>query len=87
MPQPAALTRSYASDGDTAGTIALTGTRSRTGAGQPTCAASTAAASHGTHSASSYSANGQNSPHPAGPSMSIPSRTVIRRKRVVRPIA
>ena len=46
----------------------LTGTRSRTGSGQPSSAASRAAASHGRASTSSYSVNGQNSPQPAGPS-------------------
>ena len=73
--------------GPTAGTIAFTGTESRTGAGQPTVACSTAAASQAAASASPYSGNGQNSPHPAGPSTNMPSRTVMPRNRVRRGIA
>src|SRR5215217_5698280 len=45
------------------------GIRSRTGSGQPIVHCSTVVASHETASRSSYSANGQNSPHPAGPSL------------------
>ena len=68
--------------GSTAGTVTLTGTRSRTGAGQPTVACSTAVASQAAASSSPYSGNGQNSPQPAGPAISIPSRTSMPRKRV-----
>ena len=42
-----------ACSGPTAGTVTFTGIDVRRGAGQPTSAASRAAASHGTHSASS----------------------------------
>ena len=38
-----------------------------------------ALASHRALSLGPYSANGENSPHPAGPSISAPSRTVIPR--------
>src|ERR1700685_1670427 len=62
--------------GSTAGRVTLTGTASRTGAGQPVTAASMAQASQRAHSRGPYSANGENSPHPAGPSISAPSRTV-----------
>ena len=51
--QPAeARTTSAACSGPTAGTVTLTGTRSRTAAGHDPSAASRAARSHGTHSAS-----------------------------------
>ena len=47
-----AATTAAARSGDTAGTVTLTGTRSRTGAGHDPSAASRAASSQGTHSAS-----------------------------------
>ena len=53
--------------------------RSLTGAGHPSVADSMALASHRALSLGPYSANGENSPHPAGPSISAPSRTVIPR--------
>ena len=65
----------------TAGTVALTGTLARTGAGHPVQADSSAAASHRDDSGSSYSRNGENSPHPAGPRSSTASRAVTPRKR------
>ena len=71
-----------ACSGSTAGTVTLTGTRSRTGAGQPSQAASSAQASQRAHSRGPYSPNGENSAHPAGPSISAPSRTVMPRNRV-----
>ena len=71
-----------ACSGPTAGTVTLTGIRSRTGAGQPSQAASRAQASQRAHSRGPYSANGENSACPAGPSISAPSRTVMPRKRV-----
>ncbi len=43
---------------------------------------SIALASQRADSAGPYSANGENSPHPAGPWMSAPSRTVIPRNLV-----
>ena len=52
----------------TAGTVALTGTLVRRGSGHPRQADSTADASHREASAGAYSRNGENSPHPAGPS-------------------
>jgi hypothetical protein len=61
----------------------LTGIRPRTGSGQPTVHASSAAVSQDADSASSYSANAENSPQPAGPSTSMPSRTSMPRNRVV----
>jgi hypothetical protein len=81
---PDAVTIRWACAGPTAGTVALTSTRSRTGAGQPSSAASRAQAHQARASASSYSTNGQNSPQPAGPSTSASSRVVIPRKRVRR---
>ena len=68
--------------GPTAGTVTLTGTVSRTAAGHPVSAASSAQASQRAHSRGPYSANGENSPGPAGPVISAPSRTVMPRKRV-----
>ncbi len=50
--QPDAATSRCAVAGSTTGTVVLTGTRSRRGAGQPIPAASSADASHGTHWAS-----------------------------------
>ena len=50
--QPDALTSSYAFSALTTGTVVFTSTRSRTGAGQPSSLASTAACSHGRLSAS-----------------------------------
>ena len=82
MRQPDRVTVAWACAGSTAGTMALTGTSARTGAGQPTAACSTAVASQAAASASPYSGKGQNSPHPAGPSISIPSRTSMPRNRV-----
>src|SRR6202012_4510774 len=73
---------SCARSGPTAGTVTLTGTRSRTGSGQPTVAASTALASQRGASREPESANGENSPHPAGPWISAPSRTVMPRNLV-----
>ena len=73
--------------GPTAGTVTFTGTCARAGAGQPVTAASSAQASQRAHSAGPYSANGENSPQPAGPSISAPSRTVMPRNRVVIGIA
>ncbi len=81
--QPAdARTMSAAACGPTAGTVTLTGTEVRSGAGQPRSAASRAAASHGTHSAASYSQNGDHSPQPAAPRSRTPSRTSMPRNRV-----
>src|SRR5439155_19380042 len=65
--------------GPTAGTVAFTGIRSLTGAGHPRVADSRALASQRALSCGPYSANGENSPHPAGPWISAPSRTVIPR--------
>src|SRR5215212_7517797 len=53
------------------------------GSGQPSNAASLAAASQGRAVVASYSRNGLNSPQPASPWMSTPSRTSSPRKRVV----
>ena len=80
--QPEAETIACAAAGPTAGTVTFTGTRSRTGAGQPSVAASTAQASQRALSFGPYSANGENSAHPAGPSISAPSRTMMPRNRV-----
>ena len=80
--QPEAATISYARSGPTAGTVTLTGTDSRTGAGHGTVADSIALASQRADSAGPYSANGENSPHPAGPWISAPSRTVMPRNLV-----
>ena len=66
-----------------AGTVALTGTVSRTAAGGPTQAASMPARSHEAASGSSYSTNGPNSPQPAGPAKTIVSR-VVRPRNLVR---
>src|SRR5829696_2130105 len=62
--------------GVTAGTVALTGTWSRTGSGQGSQADSTAAASHRDASRASYSRKGPNSAQPAGPSTRATSRVV-----------
>src|SRR4029453_18993774 len=67
----------------TAGTVALTGTDSRRGGGQPAQAASIAAASQRADSASPYSTNGAHSPHPAGPRSSTASRAVTPRNGTV----
>ena len=67
--------------GGTAGSVAFTGTRSRTGGGQPSQAASTAAASHRDDSAGPYSRNGANSPQPAGPRTRASSRWSTPRNR------
>jgi len=72
----------WACRGPTAGTVTLTGTLARAGAGHPVVAASIAQASQRADSRGPYSANGENSPHPAGPSISAPSRTVMPRNRV-----
>ena len=77
--QPDRATIPAARAGPTAGTVTFTGIRSLTGAGQPSVADSMALASHRALSLGPYSANGENSPHPAGPSISAPSRTVIPR--------
>jgi len=55
---------------------------SLTGSGHGTVADSIALASQRADSAGPYSANGENSPHPAGPWISAPSRTVIPRNFV-----
>ena len=80
--QPEPVTIARACSGPTAGTVTLTGTLLRTGAGQPTAAASSAQASQRAHSRGPYSANGENSPQPAGPSIRAPSRTVMPRNRL-----
>jgi len=67
----------------TTGTVAFTGTLPRTGAGQSPAAASSAQRSHGSATSGGYSTNGLHSPHPAAPSTSAPSRTVMPRNRVV----
>jgi len=77
--QPERLTIWAASSGPTAGTVTFTSMWSRTGAGQPRVADSIALASQRAHSAGPYSAKGENSPQPAGPRISAPSRTVIPR--------
>ena len=74
--QPEAATIRAACSGPTAGTVTFTGIRSRTAAGHVPAADSSALASHRAHSRGPYSANGENSPQPAGPSISAPSRTV-----------
>ncbi len=85
QPDPAAI--SCARAAGTAGTVTLTGTWSRTGAGKPAVAASSALASQRALSRGPYSANGENSPHPAGPWIRAPSRTVMPRNFVVIGIA
>ena len=80
--QPPRVTTACASSGPTAGTVTLTGTEARTGAGQSPAAASSAQRSHGAATPASYSRNGLNSPHPAAPRSSRPSRTVMPRNRV-----
>ena len=80
--QPPRATIACAASGPTAGTVTLTGTASRTGAGQSPAAASSAQRSHGSATRASYSRNGLHSPQPAGPSTSAASRTVTPRKRV-----
>src|SRR6202034_2712832 len=85
--QPDPATISYARSGPTAGTVTLTGTQSRTGAGHGAVADSIALASQRADSAGPYSANGENSPHPAGPWISAPSRTVMPRNLVLIGIA
>ncbi|SLI37486.1 Uncharacterised protein [Mycobacteroides abscessus subsp. abscessus] len=82
MRQPDSVTIRCARAASTAGTVQLTGTRVRTGSGQPVPACSSAVASQPAASRSSYSGKGQNSPHPSGPGTSIPSRTVMPRNRV-----
>ena len=77
--QPDRATIAAACAGPTAGTVTFTGIRSRTGAGHPRVADSIALASQRALSLGPYSANGENSPHPAGPWISAPSRTVIPR--------
>jgi len=77
--QPDRPRSAAACSGPTAGTVAFTGIRSRTGAGHPTVADSMALASQRALSFGPYSAKGENSPHPAGPWISAPSRTVIPR--------
>ena len=76
-PDPATILA--ACSGPTAGTVTFTGIRSLTGAASARVADSMALASHRALSFGPYSANGENSPHPAGPSISAPSRTVIPR--------
>jgi hypothetical protein len=77
--QPDPATIFMASSGPTAGTVTFTGIRSLAGPGQPSVADSMALASQRALSLGPYSANGENSPHPAGPWISAPSRTVIPR--------
>src|SRR6478735_7335214 len=79
--QPDRATRACASSAESTGTVTLTGTRSRTGSGQSPAAASSAQRSQAAASSASYSRNGLHSPQPASPRMSVPSRTVIPRKR------
>ena len=72
-----------ARSGEQAGTVTLTGTESSAAAsGQPRSAASRAQSSQGAEVGASYSRNGLNSPQPAAPSSSTPSRTVMPRNRV-----
>src|SRR5262249_56216798 len=80
--RPGPATIACARPGPTAGTVTLTGTWLRTGAGQAEVAASSAAASQRAHSRGPYSGNGENSPQPAGPSISAPSLTAMPRKQV-----
>ena len=61
-----------ACSGPTAGTVTLTGTAARTGAGQPSHAASSAQASQRAHSRGPYSANGENSAQPPAPRAAHP---------------
>ncbi len=77
--QPDPATILMASSGPIAGTVTFTAIRSLTGAGHPPAADSSALASHRAHSFGPYSANGENSPHPPGPSIRAPSRTVMPR--------
>src|SRR5690606_42158855 len=58
--QPPAATIREACSGPTAGTVTLTGIRSRTGSGQPSRAASSQAAHQRAHSRGPYSGNGEN---------------------------
>ncbi|VXB28001.1 exported hypothetical protein [Microbacterium sp. 8M] len=66
----------------TAGTVALTGMRSRSAAGRGCHASAIAASSQVAASASPYSTNGENSAHPSRPSNSSASRTSTPRNRV-----
>lgn len=84
---PDARTIAAAFSGPTAGTVQFTGTTDRTGGGQPSKADSRAARSQATQVASSYSRKGDHSAQPAGPSNSIPSRTVMPRNLFFNPIA
>src|SRR4051812_18630255 len=77
-----AFTISAACSGPTAGTVTFTGTVVLRGSGQPWSAASRAARSQGSATRASYSRNGLNSPQPASPRKSIPSRTSMPRNRV-----
>ena len=61
---PPARTIAWARSGLQAGTVTLTGTASRSGAGQSPAAASSAARSHGRAVGASYSVNGLHSPQP-----------------------
>jgi hypothetical protein len=80
--QPETSTIAAASCGPTAGTVQFTGIDRQTASGQDEKAASRAAASHRADSMGPYSGNGENSPQPAGPSMSIPVRTACPRNLV-----
>src|SRR5690625_3851124 len=71
------------SSGATAGTVALTGTTSRTGSGQPCHPASIVVDNQRADSCGPYSWKGKNSAHPTGPLMSITSRRVVLRNGVV----
>ena len=84
---PEPLTSAWACAGASTGTVTFTGTAARTGSGQSPAAASSAHRSQASASSGGYSTNGLHSPHPATPSTSAPSRTVMRRNRVVIAIA
>ena len=62
--QPPRSTIACACSGPTAGTVTLTGTASRSGAGQSPAAASSAQRSQGSATSASYSRNGLHSPQP-----------------------
>src|SRR3954447_21897620 len=81
QPLPA-RTISAACSGPTAGTVTFTGTVVLRGSGQPWSAASRAARSPGSATRAAYSRNGVDSPQPASPRKSIPSRTSMPRNRV-----
>src|SRR5262249_37548115 len=80
--QPEPATIACARPGPTAGTVTLTGTWLRTGAGQAGGAAPGGAAGRGAPPRGPYRGNGDTPPQPAGPSISAPSLTAMPRKRV-----